>query len=143
VSSILKKSVLKFLNRTVYVRISTPPIHIGPVQILCTSHSLPSSVPDGGDWFRRHTEECIFFQYKLICSSDSSLLLTYNYFPNLLSNSSNNNIVIYSGKLVLPLQAVGSTVCLIYKTVYNDICSLVHGFIFTIVSIPAQVAWSF
>jgi len=44
----------------------------------------------------------------------------------------------------VPVQEVGSTVFnfTIHKAVFTDICSLFPGPNFTIVIIPAQVAWS-
>jgi len=50
---------------------------------------------------------------------------------------------LYREKSLKPLQAVASTVCLIYKGVFADICSLFSDPNFTIVIIPTQVAWSF
>ena len=74
-------------DMTVNMSVSTPPIHTGPVQVLCTSHSFPPLVPEGGDRFRRHTEQYTFCHYEHACSSDPSLLLTNSYFPIALSKN--------------------------------------------------------
>ena len=125
---------------TVNMSVSTPPMHIGPAQVLCTSYSFPLSVPDRGDRLRRHKKQYTFCHYKLVCSSDHSLLLTYNYFPNPLSK---NMRFAEESRYYLCRQLVQQFDCPIDRGVVTDICVLFPGHNSKTVIIPAQVAWSF
>jgi len=66
-------------------------------------------------------------------------LLTYNHFPNSLSK-----IMWFTAESRWRLcrQSVPQFDCPIYKAVFTVVCSLVPDPNFTIVIIPAQVAWS-
>ena len=70
-------------------------------------------------------------------------LWTFSHHPLKTLHFSSHIKVCDLGNSLEPLQAVGSTVCHAYKAVFTDICTLFTGPKITIVTIPAQVAWSY
>jgi len=120
---------------TVNISISTPPMHIGPAQVLCTSHCRYQI---GGTCLDDTKSN------KLSVTINPSIAVTIRfsltYFPNLLSK---NMCFTEESRYYLCRKLVQQFDCPIDRAVFTDICVLFPGPNSTTVIIPAQVAWSF
>ena len=116
---------------TVNISVSTPPMHIGPAEVLCTSHCRYQIGRTGLDDTKSN---------KLSITINLSIAVTIrfslNYFPNLLSK---NMCPTEEIRYYLCRQLVQQFDCPIDRAVFTDICVLFPA----TVIISAQVAWSF